>query len=355
MGVWGIGRLEGLRGWGFGESEGLGQGVYLMGLEETIKMLTVVSNKHVRKGMKKGINKGMKKGIRRGMRSGMRSGICCLICAMMYTVVCIVCTLNGGRGDKGANVVSHVGNVIKIDNLEGGDEEVEEGEGEEEGEEDEEESNNRYKENSNLLAVNVRNLEKNTYFVDSNMKSKYDNFKQINDDVVGYMECSYLGIDNAVVYSPIDNSAYLRRNVYGEEDISGTLYIDYRCTPCMSPFYVIHGHNMSDGGQFARLPDLMSLGSLDDVPPIRFMDEDGARDYKVVSVFSINSKDFALYINSLSTVGDLRIMRDNYISKSVVRCSDVPDSTDMLLLNTCWYGESGQEHNLHCIVVCVRM
>lgn len=204
------------------------------------------------------------------------------------------------------------------------------------------------------MAVRTRILNTATYTTNEELQSYYEYFKNLNQDVIGYIRCTNLGIDDPIVFNSTDNKYYLRKNVYGEDDVNGTIYLDYRCTPGVSTIYMIHGHNMKSGEQFAHLPDLFKLATLDGLPQIELLDTDGYRSYKIVSVLSINSKEETIDLDPFSSTREIQELKQYLVENSQVLVSEVPSGVDIILLNTCWYGVSGTEHNLHCIVTAVR-
>jgi len=52
---------------------------------------------------------------------------------------------------------------------------------------------------------------------------------------------------------------------------------------------------------------------------------------------------------------DLKELKYNYKERSWVPISEVPEGLEMMILNTCWYGLTGDVYNLHCLVVGVRV
>lgn len=81
------------------------------------------------------------------------------------------------------------------------------------------------------------------------------NFKEINEDYIGYLELAGCDIFEPVVKGE-DNEYYLRNNIYGEKNKAGAVFMDYRCTVTpeyTSPNIVIYGHNQEDGTMFGRL------------------------------------------------------------------------------------------------------
>lgn len=96
-------------------------------------------------------------------------------------------------------------------------------------------------------------------------KTKYKSpidFKKIQEDtpdVFSWFRIDGTDIDYPVVFREGDNSYYLRRNIYGEYDRNGTLFIeDYNKTDYNDPVTIIYGHHMSSGAMFGKLQEIYS-------------------------------------------------------------------------------------------------
>lgn len=185
------------------------------------------------------------------------------------------------------------------------------------------------------------------------LQNKLNAAKEINSDVIGWIFIPEFNIDYPVLYSS-DNKKYLRADLNGNWDISGSIYMDASCSVYL-PYRLIHGHNMKNNTMFSNLPQMLSWDSLDSAPHIIYYDDNGLKEFKIVSVFSVDSTKESVQYNKLSTLAELESLKDYYISRSWVSVSEIPNGVEMLLLNTCWYGKTGTEHNLHCIVVSILL
>lgn len=183
---------------------------------------------------------------------------------------------------------------------------------------------------------------------------KIEEARAINEDVRGWITIEDLNIDYPVLYSE-DNKAYLRTNIYGEHDTAGCIYLDANYGNPYSPMKLIHGHNMRNGTMFANIPQMLNWLNLDDAPIITYCDDLGLKKFKIFSVFSVDSTKESVIINQYSTLEELEELKEIYVEKSWPEVNDVPTGTELLMLNTCWYGLSGGQHNLHCIVVSARI
>ena len=77
------------------------------------------------------------------------------------------------------------------------------------------------------------------------IKNKYiASLLTINPDVVGYLKVNNTAVDYPVVVGP-DNKAYLRKNLYGEYDYNGWVFMDFRNSEkFLNDNTIIYGHNM---------------------------------------------------------------------------------------------------------------
>lgn len=75
----------------------------------------------------------------------------------------------------------------------------------------------------------------------------------VNPHVVGWLTIPGTGIDYAFVQTA-NNSDYLRRDLYGEYSLAGTIFLDYRNSADFTDSKIIlYGHNMQNGSMFGDL------------------------------------------------------------------------------------------------------
>ena len=92
------------------------------------------------------------------------------------------------------------------------------------------------------------------------MKAKYGDIYESNHDFIGWLKVEGTAIDNPVMFTPKDDSNgqyYLRKNFYGNYDIGGTLFVDFRCElnpeKGVSTDTIIYGHRMNNDTLFGPL------------------------------------------------------------------------------------------------------
>lgn len=179
-------------------------------------------------------------------------------------------------------------------------------------------------------------------------------WQTINEKVGLMLTITDLDVSEPVLCGVKDNKEWLRTDITGTPNVCGTVFLDYRCNLELCLTKLIHGHNMKNGTMFGPLPALLDLESCADAPILELTYAEGTAKYEVCAVLSVNSKEETLPIDIFTTVEETEEMLRDLVSRSVVP-DGVIHSVDSLILNTCWYGESGVEHNLHCIVVATRI
>lgn len=211
-----------------------------------------------------------------------------------------------------------------------------------------------YTESSALFGSIVSNVNTGLLEQDEELQQKLSDWQEVNPDVVCLVVVDELDILEPVVQATDSNKQWLRVNIYGESDNDGVVFVDYRCDFNKTAIKMLHGHNMLDGKMFARLPELMNLESCVDAPLIKIVIEQGIAYYQVYSIISINDTEEALPIDFMASYSETQEMVSSLLERSIVPDGEY-HSMDTIVLNTCWYGESGQEHNLHCLVIGSRI
>ena len=105
-----------------------------------------------------------------------------------------------------------------------------------------------------------------------------------NSDTVGWIYISGTVVDYPVMHTPDDPEYYLHRNFSGEYSMSGTPFMDSRCSD-NSDNIIIYGHNMKSGTMFAGLADYLDDTYLSEHSDITYMTAVEIRCYKAIAAF----------------------------------------------------------------------
>ena len=112
--------------------------------------------------------------------------------------------------------------------------------------------------------------------------SKYvSELKASYPDVVGYVNVPTLGISYPVVQTD-NNDYYLDHLINGEENSSGSVFLDCRADtdPLKAKNTVLYGHNMNDGSMFHKVEKFFMDKNLFDGAVVEYVTEDSAFVYE---------------------------------------------------------------------------
>lgn len=116
-------------------------------------------------------------------------------------------------------------------------------------------------------------------------KNELRKFKDINPDTYGWIRVSGTKVDFPVVQA-YDNDYYLRRNFWGRDQPSGSIFADFRNDRDVSKNYntILYGHNMADDSMFGTLMNYWNKQNVFDSGIIELITETAIYRYEVFSV-----------------------------------------------------------------------
>jgi len=127
---------------------------------------------------------------------------------------------------------------------------------------------------------------------------------RINPDYVFWIHIDGLGIDHPVVRGE-NNEKYLNISFYGERNIAGTLFMDYRIEGEIAtytaweslPHIIIYGHNAEQGGMFKDLHKLKNERFLEENKIITITIQNQTVEFEIFSVRQSDIHDPAYFID----------------------------------------------------------
>lgn len=111
-----------------------------------------------------------------------------------------------------------------------------------------------------------------------------------NKDCIGWLSIGGTEVSYPVMQSKEEHQKYLSKDFNGNYSLSGTPFLDYRCS-LNGENMIIYGHHMNDGGMFGTLMNYTRQTYRDAYPNITFETKNGIRKYTVFSVIKTTSKD----------------------------------------------------------------
>ncbi len=169
-------------------------------------------------------------------------------------------------------------------------------------------------------------------------------------DLIGWLHIDDTQIDLPVLKTA-DNEYYLDKNIDGEEDINGTLFMDYRDDiEKSSTNLIIYGHNMKSGAMFGGLKQYLDANFATGHDKIRFDTIYEKQTYQVIAVclskVGYQDDETERYYNFIEAENteDIQSFLANVRECAVYdRTQDVTDSDKFLTLSTCnSYVEDGR-------------
>ncbi len=161
---------------------------------------------------------------------------------------------------------------------------------------------------------------------------------QINQDVVGYIKVNNTAVDYPVVKST-DNNFYLKKNLYGEDDRNGWIYMDYRNSDkYLSDNTIIYGHNMYYSGvMFGTLHKVMYYNwySKPENQIIQFDTMYESMKWQIFSIYTISNTTDYLRVN-FETDEEKQAYLDQEVKRNRVKIDTSVSVKDKILtLSTC--------------------
>lgn len=123
---------------------------------------------------------------------------------------------------------------------------------------------------------------------------KFNDYLQINKDIVGYIKIANTIIDYPIVFNG-DNDYYLNHNLYEQEDKYGAVFMDMtNHGAILSKNTLIHGHNFGDGRLFADLEKFKQKDFFDNNKTIIFNNLYSDMEWEVFAVYVVYVDDYFL-------------------------------------------------------------
>jgi sortase B len=155
----------------------------------------------------------------------------------------------------------------------------------------------------------------------------------INPDYICWLKIEGTAVDFPVVRSD-DNEKYLNLTFYGQENVYGSIFMDYRCAGTNVPHILIYGHNTKDGDMFGSLRD--------------FLNKDYRAKHKIISL-TINNRvnEYEIFDARMTDVDDpaynLSFNGPEAFPAFAEECGADEDAKQIITLSTCVSGNDKDE------------
>lgn len=161
-------------------------------------------------------------------------------------------------------------------------------------------------------------------------------------DLAGWLRIDGTQVDLPVMQAA-DNEVYLHSNMDGDEDVNGTLFLDYRAdSQKPSTNLIIYGHNMRSGAMFGGLKQYLDEAYASEHAMIQFDTLYEKRTYQVIAVclseVGYQDEGQYKYYNFIEADSEREF---NAFLENIRKCAvydqtqDVTESDSLLTLSTC--------------------
>lgn len=165
--------------------------------------------------------------------------------------------------------------------------------------------------------------------------------KKLNPDVKAWIQAPKTNIDYPVVQGQ-DDMEYINKNVYGEFELSGAIFLSCLNKDDFSdPYNLVYGHNMKNGGMFADVADFTNKEYFETHQKGKLYLTDATRKIRFFACMKVTAADAKIYHPDGYRKENLKDLLD-YIQANAVQYRDVnvADENSLIALSTCSEAET---------------
>lgn len=165
--------------------------------------------------------------------------------------------------------------------------------------------------------------------------------KKLNPDVKAWIQVPKTNIDYPVVQGQ-DDMEYINKNVYGEFELSGAIFLSCLNKDDFSdPYNLVYGHNMKNGGMFADVADFTNEEYFETHQKGKLYLTDATRKIRFFACMKVTAADAKIYHPDGYRKENLKDLLD-YIQANAVQYRDVnvADENSLIALSTCSEAET---------------
>ena len=168
-----------------------------------------------------------------------------------------------------------------------------------------------------------------------------EDLKKKNPDVKAWLQVPETNIDYPVVQGQ-DDMEYINKNVYGEFELSGAIFLSCLNKDDFSDSYnLIYGHNMKNGGMFADVVDFINKKYFDEHKKGKLYLTNETKKIQFFACMKVTASDTKIYHPDGYRKENLNDLL-NYIREHAVQYRDlnVTKEDSLIALSTCSEAET---------------
>lgn len=179
----------------------------------------------------------------------------------------------------------------------------------------------------------------------------WDKLHAITEDIYAYIEMPQANISYPIVQREGDDSYYLRRDVYGNYSVPGTIFTQYSYndTDFNDPVTLVYGHAIiSDGSMFGSLQSYMQSTTIDASSTFTIYLPGRQLNYQIFAAVP-HDKSHILYYNDFTQESVYNTFFQNILQThslyANVNAENAPEFGDrVVILSTCLNGGTSQRY-----------
>lgn len=183
------------------------------------------------------------------------------------------------------------------------------------------------------------------------IQNKFNELLKKNEEVVGWLKIEGTVIDYPIAQA-VDNEFYLKRDIYKEKSVAGSIFMDYRDDiESENKNTILYGHYMKNGSMFGELKNYKRKSNFENNSIIEFDTLYNSEKWEIFSVYTTDVN-FDYIRTDFNTKQEYKFFLDTLQSKSIHK-SDVKLTEDdvILTLSTCSYDFSNARFVVHAKLI----
>lgn len=183
------------------------------------------------------------------------------------------------------------------------------------------------------------------------INAKFKPLLEMNDDVVGWLRIADTPVDYPVVKTD-DNEYYLTHDVKKEENITGSIFMDYRNhIKGYNRNTILYSHSMKNGTMFGAVLRYESRWNFENKPIIEFDTLYGDEEWEIFSAYKTDTS-FDYIRTEFDSDEDFQAYLDSVKAKSLHRSDvEVTAQDRILTLSTCYHGLKDGRFVIHAKLI----
>ncbi len=175
------------------------------------------------------------------------------------------------------------------------------------------------------------------------------NRKNQTDQIIAFLDTGKNGIREIVAHDPQGNY-YDRRNIHGQVDQAGTIFLFATNKSPFDPYTTYFGHNMQDGSKFGKLENYPKNRS--DLQLADLYTEEGILKYKLILCAKVDSKWYS-EISTWNIQGVQRFFAElGQNSEIYERKESLDPKANYMFLSTCY--QNGEHYKVVAVYKLLR-